>query len=55
MIVQGPIQETQKRGRPKLRWSDDIKEMTRLSLNTAHILSQNGDRWRSIIKVSRRI
>ena len=28
LIIQGQIQGTQKRGRPKLRWTDGIKEMT---------------------------
>ena len=50
VIIQGPIQETCKRGRPKLRWTDGIKEMSGLCLNTAHQLSQNIDRWQSIIK-----
>ena len=49
VLIQGSIQGTRKRGRPKLRWTDGIKEMTGLSLNTAHRLSQNRDRWRSII------
>ena len=49
VIIQGQIQGTRKRGRPKLRWTDGIKEATGRSLNAAHQLSQNRDRWRSII------
>ena len=39
VIIQGPIQGTRKHGRSKLRWTDGIKEMTGLSLNTARRLS----------------
>ena len=55
VIIQGQIQGTRKRGRPKLRWTDGIKEATGISLNAAYRSSQNRDRWRSIIRGSPRI
>jgi hypothetical protein len=44
VITQGLMEGKRKRGRPRIRWTDGIKEATGLSLITAHRMSQNRQR-----------
>ena len=49
IIGQGRMEGSRRRARPKLRWTDGIKQLTGLSLVTAHRLAQDRTIWKTII------
>ena len=50
IIIQGQVEGQRKRGRPKIRWTDGIKEATDLSLTAAYRLAQDRNSWNDVIK-----
>ena len=50
IIIQGQVEGQRKRGRPKIRWTDGIKEVTDLSLTAAYRLAQDRNSWNDVIK-----
>ena len=51
-IMQGTVPGGRRRGRPKKRWNDNIKEWTELPLAKALRLAEDKDGWRKIVKTS---
>jgi hypothetical protein len=49
IIVQGTFEGTRKKGRPKLRWSDGLKQITGHSLNTLYRIAEDRCRWKCLI------
>ncbi len=49
IIIQGTFQGSRKRGRPKLRWSDGLKEITGNSLNALYRLTSDRCQWKNLI------
>ena len=49
-IMQGTVPGERRRGRPKKRWDDNIKEWTELPLAKTLTLAEDKDGWRKIVK-----
>ena len=50
--MQGTVPGGRRRGRPKKRWDDNIKEWTELPLAKILRLAEDKDGWRKIVKTS---
>ncbi|PIK43880.1 endonuclease-reverse transcriptase [Apostichopus japonicus] len=48
-ITQGHVEGQRKRGRPKIRWADGIKEITGMNICAAHRYAQDRSGWNVII------
>ncbi|PIK33998.1 endonuclease-reverse transcriptase [Apostichopus japonicus] len=49
IITQGHVEGHRKRGRPKVRWADGIKEITGMNICAAHRFAQDRSGWNVII------
>ena len=47
-IVEGKLEGTRPRGRPRAQWSDNIKQWSGLSLTTCTRLAEDREQWRQI-------
>ena len=48
-ILQGSIEGTRRRGRPRTQWQDNIVEWTSLGIEEAMRATRDRDRWKRII------
>ena len=53
-IMMGMCGDTRKRGRPRARWLDDIKAVTKCTLAELCGSARDRDAWRKMIMVSTR-
>ena len=44
--MQGMVEESRKRGRPKRKYIDDVKEWTKMDIGDILLEVDNGDKWR---------
>ena len=51
-IMQGTVPGGRKRGRPKKRWDDNIREWTGLPLAVTLRLAEDRTRWREVVRSS---
>ena len=49
---EGNTNGLRKRGKPKQRWRDNIKEWTGLNFDTSQRAVEDRNRWRQIVKMS---
>ena len=49
-ILQGTVTGGRKPGRHKLRWKDNIKDWTKLTIAETHQLTENREAWRTLVR-----
>ena len=52
IFLQGTVNVTRKRGRPRLKWSDNIYEWTGLNVSDAMRAASDRTKWRKIVRDS---
>ena len=51
-ILQGTVPGGRKPGRQKLRWEDDIKDWTNLTIAETHKLTKDREAWRTLVEIN---
>ena len=49
-ILQGTVPGGRKPGRQKLRWEDNVKEWTGLTLPETHVLTKDREAWQKLVR-----
>ena len=49
-ILQGTVPGGRKPGRQKLRWEDNVKELTGLTLPETHVLTKDREAWQKLVR-----
>ena len=52
VIIQGKVESTRGRGRPKRAWHSDVEEWLNCGLHEASQMAQNREQWRKSVKAT---